>query len=129
MADHDDWIRVAKAVRRRRVELGRTQQEIADDAGVSLATWRLIESAGRDRYQDLTVRGVTKALGWHADAIDTLLDGEAELAELAERPSTGAVAGAVPAGLASRWADLTPEEQSKVAGFIEGLLAGRAERW
>ena len=41
------WTRVGDAVKDRRLALGWTQQEAADRAGVSLATWRLIELAGR----------------------------------------------------------------------------------
>lgn len=124
MTDSEGWSRVARTVRRRRVELGRTQQDIAEQAGVSLATWRLVETAGRDRYQDLTVRGLTRALGWRPEAIDQLLEGDVADDDLLV-PAGSPSSAEVPAGLARRWSDLSPAEQSKVEGFIEGLLAGR----
>lgn len=116
------------------MELGLTQQEAADRGSVSLATWRLVESAGRDRYQDLTLRGICKALDWRPDAVELLLDPEhvtddtheqaASLAapEITARPGDHEH---VPAGLLRKWADLTPHEQSLVQGFVEGLLASR----
>lgn len=125
MTESEGWNRVAKTVRRRRVEMGRTQQDIAEQAGVSLATWRLVETAGRDRYQDLTVRGLTRALGWRPEAIDLLLAGDVPDDELLV-PTPPSASAEVPAGLARRWRDLSAEEQSKVEGFIEGLLANRS---
>lgn len=124
MTDSEGWNRVARTVRRRRVELGRTQQDIAEQAGVSLATWRLVETAGRDRYQDLTVRGLTRALGWRPEAIDLLLAGDVADDDLLVAAPSIPTAD-VPAGLARRWRDLSVEEQSKVEGFIEGLMANR----
>ena len=66
--DQDDlkaqWTRVGDAVKDRRLALGWTQQDAADRAGVSLATWRLIELAGRERFQELTLRGLVRGLGW-----------------------------------------------------------------
>src|SRR4051794_26116983 len=64
MTTTEAWKRVGDAVRNQRLHLGWTQQDASEHAGVSLATWRLIESAGRDRYQDLTMRGVCRAFGW-----------------------------------------------------------------
>lgn len=124
MGDDEGWIRVARAVRHRRVELGRTQQDIAEQAGVSLATWRLVESSGRSRYQDLTVRGITRVLGWSPDAFERLLAGPVgEQDLLIESGDDGTTT--VPAGLADRWRDLSAGERAKVEGFIEGLLSAR----
>lgn len=120
-----DWKRVGDAVRSRRLELGRTQQEIAEQAAVSLATWRLVETAGRDRYQDLTIRGLCRALGWRPDAIESLLAGDVPQEELHAELSPGDLEAVVPAGLARKWHDMSPAERSKVEGFIDGLLAGR----
>ena len=101
-------------------------------AGVSLATWRLLETAGRERYQGLTVRGVTSALGWAPDAIDRLLAGEVDPASLVAAAGPDAMADVtagddVPVGFARRWRDLTPEERAKVLGFVDGLVAGRTD--
>src|SRR5579862_7346424 len=69
------WTRVGDAVKDRRLALGWTQQEAADRAGVSLATWRLIELAGRERFQELTLRGLVRGLGWPVGAIERLRAG------------------------------------------------------
>ena len=121
-----DWDHVATAIRRRRIAEGRTQQEMAERAGVSLATWRLLETSGRDKYQDLTLRGVTRALGWGPDAIEELLAGKDPglQGEKLEK-SSGSQEVEVPVGLARRWSQLTADERSKVLGFVEGLFAGR----
>ncbi len=139
-----EWQRVGDAVKDRRLTLGWTQQEAADRSGVSLATWRLIELAGRDRYQELTLRGMLRGLGWPLDAVDQLraggpAPGPDEVSEPAPPPDQQAPPdrtrprsfdylhpeGALPAGFARKFLDLTPEEQAKVQGFIEGLFASR----
>ena len=127
----EPWKRVALAVRDRRLNLGWTQQEAADRAGVSLATWRLIESAGRDRYQDLTVRGVCRALGWSANTFDDIVaGGDAPTPEESQTPSERPAVsprprfdGTIPAGFARKYLELTPEEQAMVQGYVEGLAA------
>ena len=143
-ADKAGWRRVGDAVRDRRLSLGWTQQEAADRSGVSLATWRLIELAGRDRYQELTLRGLLRGLGWPLDAVDRLraggtAPGPDEISEPAPMPDPNPQPertrprsfdylhpeGALPAGFARKFLDLTPEEQAKVEGFMEGLFASR----
>lgn len=130
----EPWTRVAEAVKDRRLHLGWTQQEASDRAGVSLATWRLIESAGRDRYQDLTVRGVSRALGWPSTTFDHIVAGgdapsPDEAWPPAERtpPPPVRADGTVPAGFARKYLELSAEEQAMVQGYIEGLAA-RHER-
>jgi transcriptional regulator with XRE-family HTH domain len=130
----DPWKRVGAAVKDRRLHLGWTQQESAERARVSLATWRLIESAGRDRYQDLTVRGVARALGWPPNAFAAIVaGGEPPSPDEIQAPveRTGAVApapvesGSLPSGFARKYLDLTHEEQAMVLGYVEGLTARR----
>jgi len=138
------WTRVGEAVKDRRLELGWTQQEAADRSGVSLATWRLIESAGRERFQELTLRGLVRGLGWPVGAIEQLraggpAPGPEELTDPAPNPHDPAASGStrrrafdylqpeqsLPAGFARKYLDLTPEEQGMVQGFMEGLFARR----
>jgi len=138
------WTRVGEAVKDRRLELGWTQQEAADRSGVSLATWRLIESAGRERFQELTLRGLVRGLGWPVGAIEQLRaggppPGPDELTDPAPNPHEADAAGAprrrafdylnpeasLPVGFARKYLDLTPEEQGMVQGFMEGLFARR----
>ena len=105
---------------------------MAEAAGVSLATWRLLETAGRERYQGLTLRGVTSALGWAPDAVDQLLAGDIDPSGLVAATGPDALTDVtagddVPVGFARRWRDLTPEERAKVLGFVDGLVAGRGD--
>ena len=125
---------MGRAVRDQRLHVGWTQQEAAERAGVSLATWRLIESGGRDRYQELTVRGVTRCLGWPADAFDRILDGEPAPplgAVAAHAPATSPTSrtapgdAELPAGFAQKYLELTPEEQAMVHGYVDGLAERR----
>jgi transcriptional regulator with XRE-family HTH domain len=129
------------AVKERRLALGWTQQEAAERSSVSLATWRLIELGGRERYQELTLRGVIRGLGWPLDALDRLRSGgdppgPDELTEPPPNPNTPPESGrprrafdylqpeqSLPAGFARKYMDLTPEEQGMVQGYLEGLFA------
>jgi transcriptional regulator with XRE-family HTH domain len=127
----ESWERVGRAVRDRRLHLGWTQQEAADHSGVSLATWRLVELGGRDRYQDLTLRGVSKALGWPNDAMDNILAGgdpPDPTAPLEVSPDRGTFteANGLPSGFARKYLELSIEERGMVQGFIDGLMARRS---
>ncbi len=150
MDDQDDlkaqWTRVGNAVKDRRLALGWTQQEAADRAGVSLATWRLIELAGRERFQELTLRGLVRGLGWPVGSIERLRaggppPGPDETTDPPPNPHDPDVATptrrrafdylqpeqSLPAGFARKYLDLTPEEQGMVQGFMEGLFARRGD--
>jgi transcriptional regulator with XRE-family HTH domain len=118
---------VGVLVRARRIELGLTQEEVARDGGLSVATWRLLEQGGRDRYQQLTLSGAARALRWPHDAISRLLEGAAlaSLATVEDRtPRAGAEQGAL-SGLTRKWSELTPQEQARVEAFIDGILSTR----
>jgi transcriptional regulator with XRE-family HTH domain len=71
--DDGAWKRVATRVRERREGLGLTQEQLAAQASVGTATIRLIESAGRDKYNRSTIVNVCRGLGWTTDSIDRLL--------------------------------------------------------
>src|SRR3954465_13494660 len=118
----ESWERVGRAVRDRRLHLGWTQQEAADHSGVSLATWRLVELGGRDRYQDLTLRGVSKALGWPNDAMEGILAGgdpppggppPDPTAPLEISPDRGTFteANGLPSGFTRKYLELSIEER------------------
>jgi transcriptional regulator with XRE-family HTH domain len=132
-------------VRERRLRLGWTQQEASNRAEVSLATWRLIETGGRPRYQALTGHRVARALGWPPSSLTDMLAGDVDGTDLLDEavPADPAPAGPtnaqgssqpaatpegtpVPASFAHRWTQLTDEEQAMVSGFIEGLVARRS---
>ena len=137
----EGWTRLGEAVRERRLSLGWTQQEAAERSGVSLATWRLIELGGRERYQELTLRGLIRGLGWPLGSVERLrAGGEApgpdEVTEPPPNPNDEPPSGrprrafdylqpeqSLPAGFARKYLDLTPEEQGMVQGYLEGLFA------
>ena len=150
MTTSDAWERVGHAVRNQRLHLGWTQQEAAEHAGVSLATWRLVEAAGRDRYQELTMRGVCRAFSWPIDAFATILAGD-EPPELVDRSqlkppppplpiliprprgdnpisASGPPDGrdtSLPAGFARKYLTLTHLEQAMLEGYLEALVDRR----
>lgn len=71
------WERVRSAVRRRRtIELGIGQQDVAARGGVSLSTVSLVERAAQTSYQRRKLAGVSRGLGWPVDAIERILRGE-----------------------------------------------------
>ena len=150
MTTSDAWERVGHAVRNQRLHLGWTQQEAAEHAGVSLATWRLVEAAGRDRYQDLTMRGVCRAFGWPIDTFTTILTGgePPELVDASQlkppAPPSPAVSSrprgdnpitaspppdgretSLPAGFARKYLSLTHLEQAMLEGYLEALVDRR----
>jgi transcriptional regulator with XRE-family HTH domain len=60
-------------VSRRRAELGLTQQQAAEQAGVAVTTWRMIEGGRQSNFRTLTLAAVARALGW---TVDQLMRGE-----------------------------------------------------
>jgi len=64
--------RAAEEVRHRRLELGWTQDHLAERAGLSAATVRKVEAAAQPHYRDLTCTRLCAALGWAPDALDAL---------------------------------------------------------
>jgi len=144
MTTTEDWERVGHAVRNQRLHLGWTQQEASEHAGVSLATWRLIEAAGRDRYQDLTRRGVCRAFSWPIDTFTSSLAGgePPELVDLSQltppaprptstpapEPTDSPIVGrdtSLPAGFARKYLSLSHREQAMLEGYLEALVDRR----
>lgn len=77
--DDEAWTRLAGAVRARRDELGLKQVELAERAGLSEPTVRVIEGARRSSYQRSTLRALATALGWTPDSADRVLRGDQPL--------------------------------------------------
>lgn len=73
-----DWMRLSRAVRDRREELGLTQNEAANrsEGGVSLATWRNIETGFRPPWRRAGLLAVCRVLGWTPESIERILAGE-----------------------------------------------------
>lgn len=71
----DGWELVAETVKRRRTALGLSQRRAADRAGLSPTTWGSLEKH-HQRIDDLSRPRFCRALGWTADSIDRILQGE-----------------------------------------------------
>lgn len=68
----EDWLRLGEAVRDRRVELGMTQDDLADEAGIATGTVRNLEKGNRVR--DLMLPKINRALGWDEGSYKRVLD-------------------------------------------------------
>lgn len=72
----NDWRRLAEAVARRRVELGRiTQAELAHRADLSVDRIQAIEGAKKDRYRKTTLLALETALDWEPGSVTAVLAG------------------------------------------------------
>ncbi len=113
------WDDLGRAVRDQRLQFGWTQRSAAERAGLSLATWRLVESGGRDGYQDLTIRSICRVFGWPNDAIQALLDGGLAPKD-ATLPETGSNSkSAMPREYAEKYVALSESQQAMVHGYID----------
>lgn len=78
MADYqaDDLRRLGDAVKERRLELRWSKQKAADEAGVTIVTYRNVE-AGRSA-RETTYAGIETAFGWAPRTCLAILDGALE---------------------------------------------------
>lgn len=69
---------VSTAVRRRREQLGLSQEEAAARSGglISTANLRVVEAAGRTSLRARSVLGVARAMGWPDDALARIAAGD-----------------------------------------------------
>jgi len=87
----EDWRAVAQALNARMTARRIGQQELADQAGVSVATLRVLQhGAGGRRVQDATLAAVCRALDWPADYLLRVLLGQSQPAAITA-PSATAV--------------------------------------
>lgn len=69
------WERAARAVRRRRAELGLRQDDVAAAGRVSISTVSGIERAARANYRMSKLAAVSRGLQWPPDAIEGIVTG------------------------------------------------------
>ncbi|WP_076823023.1 helix-turn-helix domain-containing protein [Pseudofrankia asymbiotica] len=87
----EDWRAVAQALNGRMTARRVGQQELADQAGVSVATLRVLQHGGGERrVQDATLAAVCRALDWPADYLLCVLLGQ-PLPESTPAPDIAAV--------------------------------------
>lgn len=101
-----DWTRLGDAIRRRRVSLRMTQEQLAEAANVSVNTIRNLEQGKRARQ--LTLPPINAALGWVEDSYILVLDGGVPVVEDPPEPADDALHLPRPAGVGpDEWADIT----------------------
>lgn len=128
--DLSPWEAVAKAVRDRRAELHLTQAEAAHRGDISELTWGLVENARQQSYKERSLRGVARSLAWPLDAIQQILDGvdPSTLQTIAYAPTFDVGVREeteIPAGLARKISEATPEERARLEAYLDGLFASR----
>ena len=73
MTSPHDWQRLGAAIKQARGTL--TQQELAERAGVTDTTIRVLETARRTNFRSATLRAVSTAVGWTPDSAERVLRG------------------------------------------------------
>ncbi|WP_219420273.1 XRE family transcriptional regulator [Pseudonocardia nigra] len=82
-----DWDAVAAAIKARLAEIDMTQAELAARAGVALMTVRELQHNLQPRRRNpRTLAAVSEALGWPADRLSRILEGEPVAAVDADDP-------------------------------------------
>lgn len=96
-----DWSALGWHVRRRRMQLGLSQERLATEGSLSVALVRLVEGAARDRYAVAKLAGLERALGWAEGAVvDVLRGGQPrELPRIAHAPEVVHLPVLLPEGL------------------------------
>ncbi|HUG86143.1 MAG TPA: helix-turn-helix transcriptional regulator [Euzebya sp.] len=121
---------LASRVARRRAELGLTQQEAADMAGVAVTTWRMVEGGRQSNFRALTLASVARALGLE---VDHLLDPSSKTP--ATRPARPAVqppdhvsrgTEATVALLAEQLVRLSPRDLLLIQALVDRLFEDHA---
>lgn len=69
------WARLAREVKRRRVQLELTQQQVASEGGPSVSILTRIETAKQTSYQDMALARLERALQWEPGSIAAILAG------------------------------------------------------
>ncbi|OHV46648.1 hypothetical protein BBK14_02025 [Parafrankia soli] len=132
----DQKARLGRYAIARRDDLGATQQEIANRAGVSTNTVRRIEAAAASpapassttsRITAKTLRSLSRALRWEERSAERILAGgepiELAIPALDERTWTDS-RGRVWKELAERGSRLTPRQEQAITDAISRLLDG-----
>lgn len=116
-----DWARLGQALRTARQYNGRSQEEVAQAAGVSLASVQAAE-AGRPPKSRMpyTVPAIARALDWPAGAVETVLNGGEHVLNANDEALTPEVAA-----LAQRIQRLTPVQRSALVVLLDAFQEGK----
>lgn len=80
--DEEQRRRVGRAIKRRRHELGISQDEAVDRAGKGAAkpVWSIIENGRQDSFKPRTLAAICRALDWQPDSLERIAAGEDPIA-------------------------------------------------
>ncbi|OAA22262.1 putative transcriptional regulator [Frankia sp. EI5c] len=76
--DDEDWPAVAAALKARMSAQRIGQQELADRAGISVSTLRLVQHGANRRVRNRTLTAIARALDWPDDHLVRVLTGNGE---------------------------------------------------
>lgn len=123
---------IAEAIRGRRDELGWTQADLANEAGVSTGSVQSLEGSRGDGWDNpRSLPKVLRALGWDPASAERIRSGEAPIPLEERADASGLERSQMPVGqgidpeLLVEIAQATPEELQRVRGFLAGLKANR----
>lgn len=71
----EDWQRLGKIARQRRISLGFTQQDLRAEGGPSTATLRLLEGGLQSEYTDMVLGKLETSLRWEPGSVAAILAG------------------------------------------------------
>ena len=102
-----------------RLEKGLLQKDVAGVLGVDRTTYAKYESEASEPNRDTLIR-LAKYFGVSTDYL-------LEVTDVRGTPPTVIDEGRLDVELIERLASLTPEEQSKVDVFVQGMIASRSD--
>ncbi|MCC5574573.1 hypothetical protein IMZ11_02820 [Microtetraspora sp. AC03309] len=70
------WARVAREVKRRRIQLEMTQPQVHAAGGPSVSMLSKIEGAKQQGYEDMALARLEKALQWESGSIEAIRNGQ-----------------------------------------------------
>lgn len=113
-----------RAIERRMVELGLTQDEVAHRSRVSTSTIRKLIKGRPAGYLPSKLAQLSRALGWPPDGIARLLDGARpdELPTVEVPPSDARVLAGVPPALAGKLARLPATDLVYLEDLVDRFL-------
>lgn len=133
MTDADDaavdWRMIGRAIYQRRAELGmKSQQALADAAGVHVNTIGRIERGVPSSRRNPTWPAIEAALQWPAGYISGLADGDAAplpTVELIPESAVREISGAVVDAITDAEPDMTVRQAREIADRTIAILRGR----
>ncbi|MEU7032750.1 helix-turn-helix transcriptional regulator [Streptomyces sp. NPDC046237] len=117
-----DWERLGRALRTARQYSSRSQEEVAQAAGVSLGSVQAAEAGKPPKTRmPYTVPAIARALDWPAGAVEGILNGD----DHAEKPRNDDALTPEVAALVQRIQRLSPVQRSALALLLDAFQEGK----